>query len=352
MIEQADFFIRLISIGASLMLLALLVEGEMRQGLKVTLIGLVIGTIAYVINSTPALEPAGWGDSVINLLAMSAPFWVWIFARRLFEREPPAWAVFGAIIGYSLTWIVGSFVDGLGSFAFHANRAISLVLIVDLVRVGLVDRADDLVEKRRIIRLVLPLLIAAQAALILLFEISFGQTSAFPAFQLINGVLILLITLFAGMALLRTDGELLIDTEGSAPVEEETVSIDFTPAEQVLHGKLKEAMAGGAYRETGLSITALSEQLNTPEHRLRALINRKLGYRNFSAFLNRHRIAEARKKLTSPDDVDLPVLTIAMDLGYNSLPTFNRAFRAETGTTPSEYRRLAFEQTGESTVQN
>ncbi|WP_249172004.1 helix-turn-helix domain-containing protein [Erythrobacter sp. JK5] len=66
-----------------------------------------------------------------------------------------------------------------------------------------------------------------------------------------------------------------------------------------------------------------------------------MGYRNFSVFLNRHRIAEARKKLASREDVDLPVLTIAMDLGYNSLPTFNRAFRAETGTTPSEFRREA-----------
>ncbi|MEM8726174.1 MAG: helix-turn-helix domain-containing protein, partial [Pseudomonadota bacterium] len=78
-----------------------------------------------------------------------------------------------------------------------------------------------------------------------------------------------------------------------------------------------------------------------PEHRLRALINRRLGYRNFSAFLNRHRIAEAREKLSDREAVDLPVLTIAMDLGYNSLPTFNRAFRSETGTTPSEYRRVA-----------
>ena len=29
--------------------------------------------------------------------------------------------------------------------------------------------------------------------------------------------------------------------------------------------------------------------LGTPEHRLRALINRKLGHRNFSSFLNGYR---------------------------------------------------------------
>ncbi len=100
--------------------------------------------------------------------------------------------------------------------------------------------------------------------------------------------------------------------------------------------------ANRASRSWGLPIN-----LDTPEHRLRALINRKLGYRNFSAFLNRHRIAEAREKLANRDDVDLPVLTIAMDLGYNSLPTFNRAFRSETGTTPSEFRRLAISDSPE-----
>ena len=36
----------------------------------------------------------------------------------------------------------------------------------------------------------------------------------------------------------------------------------------------------------------------------------------------------------------MPVLTIALDAGFSSLGPFNRAFKAETGATPSEYRRL------------
>ena len=108
-------------------------------------------------------------------------------------------------------------------------------------------------------------------------------------------------------------------------------------------------MDDGYYRTPGLSITALAEHLGTPEHRLRALINQRLGYRNFSAFLNRHRVREASEILSDREKVDLPVLTIAMDLGYNSLPTFNRAFRAEKSTTPTDYRR---EQIAKTTVQN
>ena len=44
---------------------------------------------------------------------------------------------------------------------------------------------------------------------------------------------------------------------------------------------------------------------------------------------------------TDPAKVALPVLTIAMDLGYGSLAPFNRAFRDTTGQTPTDWRRAA-----------
>jgi len=37
---------------------------------------------------------------------------------------------------------------------------------------------------------------------------------------------------------------------------------------------------------------------------------------------------------------EVPVITIAMDAGFQSLGPFNRAFKATTGVTPTEYRRL------------
>jgi AraC-like DNA-binding protein len=35
----------------------------------------------------------------------------------------------------------------------------------------------------------------------------------------------------------------------------------------------------------------------------------------------------------------VPILTIALDAGFQSIGPFNRAFKAETGMTPSEFRR-------------
>jgi AraC-like DNA-binding protein len=96
-----------------------------------------------------------------------------------------------------------------------------------------------------------------------------------------------------------------------------------------------------AYRREGLTIGTLAVRLGIPEHRLRGLINDGLGHRNFNAFLNRYRIEEAKTALADPGQIDVPVLTIALDSGFQSLAPFNRAFKADTGLTPTEFRRRA-----------
>jgi AraC-like DNA-binding protein len=95
-----------------------------------------------------------------------------------------------------------------------------------------------------------------------------------------------------------------------------------------------------AYRQDGLTIGTLAERLDLPEYRLRRLINQGLGYRNFNSFLNHYRIEDVKLALADPSQTAVPVLTIAMDAGFSSLGPFNRAFKAETGQTPTEYRRL------------
>ncbi|MEJ8858132.1 AraC family transcriptional regulator [Variovorax robiniae] len=93
------------------------------------------------------------------------------------------------------------------------------------------------------------------------------------------------------------------------------------------------------YREPDLTIGALAERLGLPEHKLRRLINQGLGHRNFSAFLNTWRLADARRWLSDPQQANTPILTIAMDAGFQSIGPFNRAFKADTGMTPTEFRR-------------
>ena len=94
------------------------------------------------------------------------------------------------------------------------------------------------------------------------------------------------------------------------------------------------------YRQDNITIGALAGRLKIPEYRLRRVINQQLGYRNFNVFLNNHRIEEAKAALADPAQLEVPVITIAMDAGFQSLGPCNRAFKAMTGVTPTEYRRL------------
>ena len=103
--------------------------------------------------------------------------------------------------------------------------------------------------------------------------------------------------------------------------------------------KLDQLMRGErAFREEGLSIAALALKLSVPEHRLRRLINRQLGHRNFNEFLNQWRLADAKQALADPDQREVPISTIALDAGFQSLGPFNRAFKTETGLTPTAFR--------------
>jgi AraC-like DNA-binding protein len=93
------------------------------------------------------------------------------------------------------------------------------------------------------------------------------------------------------------------------------------------------------YLTPGLSIGGLAKRLAIPEYRLRALINKRLGYRNFNALLHEYRLRDACAWLADPTKAHLPILTIALEVGYQSVAPFNQAFREAKGCTPSVYRR-------------
>ena len=103
-----------------------------------------------------------------------------------------------------------------------------------------------------------------------------------------------------------------------------------------------EVPAGRACRaprlpRRGLTIAALAERLRTREHVLRRVINQGLGYRNFNDFLHAFRIREACERLRRVEDARLPVLSIALGVGYGSIGPFNRAFKARMGMTPTHF---------------
>ena len=93
------------------------------------------------------------------------------------------------------------------------------------------------------------------------------------------------------------------------------------------------------YRNENVNLASLAAQLNTPEYKLRRLINQRMGYRNFNAFVNGYRLDAVRAALLDPTQSHLPVLTLALEAGFQSIGPFNRAFKAATGQTPTQFRQ-------------
>jgi ligand-binding sensor domain-containing protein/AraC-like DNA-binding protein len=92
------------------------------------------------------------------------------------------------------------------------------------------------------------------------------------------------------------------------------------------------------FKSPDLSLASLSERLSVSPKDLSRIINERLN-RNFWALVNFYRIEEARRKIGETKNGDQTILNIALEVGFNSLAAFNRAFKKFTGTTPSHYRQ-------------
>ena len=205
---------------------------------------------------------------------------------------------------------------------------------------------QDLVEARRWLRLLIVGSGVSITLLITLLELSYGGAGQPLALILIHASVLLLLSLVVSMWLLFiTPDGITASIVGPHISHSAPSNSEQTPRQVATNNKWLDALVDyvenqQGYRKSGLSIGGLGEELGIPEHHLRKLINQKLGYRNFSDFLNHYRIAEAASRLAAQEEAHLPILTIALEVGYGSLSPFNRAFKGKMEKTPSEYRRL------------
>lgn len=332
---------------ALLGLLALLMLRRGREHLSGSLaLAFVAGLVSYLILSGPmqAALP-DWLEAALLAAAVANPLLFWALTRSMFDdrfRLRPLHGAFFAVVetlGFLSVLalpIERGTVPGsvVATYASTVLRLASVAFIIAAIVVAHRRTVPPLTVGRRKVRVAFVSIVGAYMLLIVLLELLLGGSKPHPIASMLNAAAVLAIVAGVCVGLLTPRLNLLLE-----PARAQAVGAELATAEQALIERLDRAMAERAYRREGLTIGQLAEQLQTQEHRLRALINTRLGFRNFADFLNRHRIAEACERLADPAQSKTAILTIGLELGYGSIGPFNRAFKQETGTTPTLYRR-------------
>ncbi|MEK7259683.1 MAG: helix-turn-helix domain-containing protein [Pseudomonadota bacterium] len=297
-------------------------------------------------------------------MATLVPAVLWLLSRFLFvdnARVPAvAWilmAVYMALRAY------GSFASSATPSAnveyfiyYVIPQVIMLGFSVHAVYMAFQGLSYDLVESRRRLRVTCTVAMGIFVAAVLIngfirAAIYYASLYSIELTPIPNEWLffyLFLITLAFNLTVMRLHGEaqqvIVLPQEQGAPLSAvphltpvpSTERRVDNPAlvERIFEVLKKERL----YSRPGLTIGELAERLSLQEYRLRRVINKQLGYRNFNQFLNAFRIEEACNRLALPFEQREPIANIAFDVGYSALSSFNKAFKDMHNLTPTQYR--------------
>lgn len=337
---MTEWFVFLRGVALGLMVAIILgIILRFRQHYALRVLALFVLSVAGYV-----LAPLLYGKSqwffLVAFLADTIPLMFLLFVQALFDehRQPaPASLAVGAVyvaLGYFGYWFpsVGLIEGAETSLVRMSSRLLmALILAYALYRV-LRNWQFDLVESRRRLRVAVVVIVGGYILGVVLVETAYGRAPVPDWIEIANSAGVVASTvLFMAVAISLGPDGLVLASEGVPSPPRQSVSPTLA---RIIAAMERE----GLYRDMELTIRKLGEHLDIPEHQLRRYINRELGYRNFNDFLNYYRLAEVCVRLVAEETRQLPILTIAMDAGYRSMTTFNRAFKATTGLTPREYR--------------
>jgi AraC-like DNA-binding protein len=324
--------LRLAAASQLLLVAALLLRDHRRSRVTVASSLLAASVVCYL--ALPLLLRTGVPDAVRLLAAAGAfavPFAFWLAARLYFDD------------GYQPTARDAALLLGLLAARTAVLRwpvavsAVGIAVVIDALRRVHAGSGSDLLLSRLRLRYVVLLGTGIYALLVLTAEAAVQRGSRADAWlSMANDLGLFLLIGAISMMVLRVEPD-LVRAAAKRPVPADPPTI----LEKRLGLLIEEEQV---FKTEGLTIGALAERLGEHEYKVRQLINARLGFRNFGAFLNHYRVREARKVLSDPRQRHLGVAEVAYRFGYSSLGPFNRAFKEIVGQTPTEFRKAALER--------
>jgi AraC-like DNA-binding protein len=356
------------SIGLALLLLVKLLFHIKLSNIAVWLSVICMSSLAYMLRPY-APDNFTIASALGQLIAPAIAIGLLGFAKSIFLETPRLslleWGItflymglnFAAYLNHSLVTIVVEDQSLQYVILRVLPQILKILLILGAIYFTVKHIQTDLVEDRRQMRFVFVFSVGAYLIFFLTSELLFFFE--FPDWlRITHDVLILCIWALVCFWLLNIKIQDIENLTGISDLDHEQDSIqsklrnrmvslatvdepkDLSSADVIVMARIEKLMSEDfVYRKAGLTISSLAKLVNIQEHKLRRLINQQLGYRNFNSYLNHYRISEAKSILADSSRSEVSIFVVAMDVGFNSLAPFNKAFKSETGSSPSDYRK-------------
>jgi AraC-like DNA-binding protein len=283
----------------------------------------------------------GW----VVFASLAVPFLLWLLAETFFNDE---FALkrkhFFWFLGYesvSLLAIGRSHLrsleaSGVGDQLFGSLPWVALVVLGVLIfRATFRGWRIDLINNRRLLRMLVLMTAAVNILTAALIEF-FGSSTNINFRHIHESIVVFTASINTMIAFFS-----IVKLADQCPVKSPT-----NPSTKKVHGesslfkkRIEDLVAQGVYTDTEMSLDKMAEKSKIPQYKLRKLIHETYGVKNFSQFLNQFRVSAAAELLRSTDNGEMKITAIAFEVGFNSVSSFNRAFRNTYGMVPSEYRK-------------
>ncbi len=323
-------------LAASQALLSAVAFASSRNPVRVRVLGstLSLAVVAYLVMPIAVAGGAPLTFLALALVSELIPLLLLVFTWIVFDDGPK--------LPRALSGVALAYTAAAAWVTFERDTLPILVFIVQFAKLALVGvaafvvwrgREHDLVEVRRQLRAAFIVALVVAVAVVASVEL-LSRWRVPTEVELIGMGALFALSFAINLAFLRLNPsfELVAAQANAASLPE----LPQPPMDPLIVELLRLMTDQRLYAEHGLRIGQLALRLGVSEHHLRRAINQQLGYRNFSQFVNNYRLEEAARRLTS--EPRTPVLTLALDVGFRSMSSFNTAFRARYGTVPTAYR--------------
>ena len=319
--------LRVLAVSQLLVFAGVLIRTDATRSAKCIGVGFVTSVCAYLL--LPILFSIGAPSAIMTglvWLANLVPIALFLVAWLCFEDHPPP-----AIVWYGLAALAAimAWLQLVWATEPAALQALKLGTTCGSIVLAAREFRNDLVDQRRRARVVFISMVGAIVLSVLVVEFISGWQVPNTVERLGMGV-IFLAAISTNIAVLTFNKS--IDLGREPPM------IPTRAATNEAAKRLDQMMrAHRLYADHDLRLNGFARHADMPEYQLRRTINDTLGFRNFNQFVNAYRIEEAKSRLKT--ERRTPVLTIALDVGFRSISSFNAAFKSTTGVTPTTFRR-------------